>query len=38
MPTKPAPIPVACTGNIADVHDSTTGVTNALNGLRLLGQ
>ena len=27
---------LACTGNIADVHDIT--VTNLLNGLHLLGQ
>lgn len=27
-----------CTGNVADVHDVTTTVTNVLNGLHLLGQ
>ena len=28
---------LACTGNIADVHDITTTVSNVLNGLHLLG-
>jgi len=27
-----------CTGNIADIHDISTTVTNVLNGLHLLGQ
>jgi len=27
-----------CAGNIADVHDVTTTVTNVLNGLHILGQ
>ena len=27
-----------CSGNVADVHDITTNVTNVLNGLHLLGQ
>jgi hypothetical protein len=27
-----------CAGNVADVHDVTTTVTNVLNGLHLLGQ
>jgi hypothetical protein len=29
---------VACTGNILDVHDITTSVSNVLNGLHLLAQ
>jgi len=29
---------LACTGNIADVHDITTTVSNVLNGLHILGQ
>jgi len=27
-----------CSGNVADVHDITTTVTNVLNGLHILGQ
>jgi hypothetical protein len=29
---------LVCTGNVIDVHDITTSVTNVLNGLHILGQ